>query len=97
MRRLRVLVVVAALGFGCMAPMVTQAQVEPPGWSWGVLADRLLGWADDLWSAVAGSVTGEPAEEDSGGETLLDPVPKQGTTDLPSGNSDSFPGLDPNG
>jgi hypothetical protein len=96
-RRLRVLVVMAALGFGCIAPVVTQAQVEPAAWGWGVLAERLLGWADGLWSAVAGSESGEPAEEDSGGETLLDPVPTQGTADLPSSNADSYPGLDPNG
>jgi hypothetical protein len=97
-RRLRNLVVVAALGFGCMAPVVTQAQVEPPGWGWGVLAERLLGWADGLWSAVAGSETEEPAEEDSDGETLI--VDGEGETmavDLGSTDSEAYPGYDPDG
>lgn len=97
MKRLRVLVVVAALGFGCMAPVMTQAQVEPPGWSWGVLAERWLGWANGLWTAVAGSETGEPAEEDSGGGTPVEFEGAQGTTDPPPSTNDSYPGLDPNG
>lgn len=97
-RRLRILVVVAALGFGCMAPVVTQAQVEPPEWGWGVLTERLLGWANGLWSAVAGSETGEPAEEDSGDEPpVLDGEGETMAVDLGSTGSEAYPGYDPDG
>lgn len=97
-RRLRILVVVVvALGFGCMAPVVTQAQVEPPGWGWGALTERLLGWADGLWSAVAGSETGEPAEEDSGETLVLDGEGETMAVDLGSTDSEAYPGYDPDG
>lgn len=101
MKKLRVLLMVAAFGFAATAPTMAQAQAEPPGWgggtaSWGTVAERVLGWLDGLWSAVAGSETEPPPpEEDDGGE--LDFGYVEQLPDSPSNHNDSYPGLDPNG
>lgn len=101
MRKLRVLLMVAAFGFAATAPAMAQAQAEPPGWgggaaSWGTAVERVLGWLDGLWTAVAGSETEPPppeeddAEELDNGEVLELP-------EIPQNNNDSYPGLDPDG
>jgi hypothetical protein len=99
MRRLRVLLVVAALGFGCLAPVVAQAQEETSAWDWGALAERLAGWAGGVWSVVAGAEKEEPPPGGDGGGDLLalDGDGEATTDDFDSSDPAAFPGYDPDG
>jgi hypothetical protein len=100
-RKLRVLLMVAAFGFAALAPAMAHAQAEPPGWgggaaSWGTVAERVLGWLGGLWSTVAGSETeAPPPEEDDAGEPDFGVVLE--LPNIPENHNDSYPGLDPDG
>lgn len=102
MRKLRVLLMVAAFVFAATAPAMAQAQAEPPGWvggaaSWGTAAERVLGWLDGLWSAVAGSES-ESLSPDGGGAVNLVEGGGEGSTDEePPTHPSAFPLVDPNG
>lgn len=104
MRKLRVLLMVAAFGFAATAPAMAQAQAEAPGWgggaaSWGTAVERVLGWLDGLWSAVAGSET-EPPKEDGGEEgiiLLFDGEGENSTDGSDPTKPKAFPGYDPDG
>jgi hypothetical protein len=99
MRRLRVLLVVAALGFAWMAPVVAQAQEETSAWDWGALAERLAGWAEGVWGVVAGAAKTETPQGGGGDDDLLalDGVGEATTSDFDSSNPEAFPGYDPDG
>lgn len=87
MRKIRVLVVIAALA-AASVPAVAQAQVEAPAWGGGAFVERVVGWIGGLWTAVAGSETGPVlpvgGDETVGvepwgagdGETLANPLPE---------------------
>lgn len=96
MKKLRVLLMVAAFGFAATAPTLAQAQAEPPGWGEGTAVERILGWLEGLWSAVAGSETATPPPEEDDAEAL-DFGDVLELPDSPSNHNDSYPGLDPNG
>lgn len=96
MRKLRVLLMVAAFGFAAMTPAMAHAQAEPSGWGGGAVVERVLGWLDGLWSAVAGSETEPPPPEEDDAQ-YLDFEDELELPDIPSNNNDSYPGLDPDG
>jgi hypothetical protein len=95
---------VAAFVFAATAPAVAQAQAEPPGWgggaaSWGTAVERVLGWLDGLWSAVAGSET-EPLPPEDGGDgivLLLDGDGENSTDGSDPTKPKAYPGYDPDG
>lgn len=105
MRKLRVLLMVAAFGFAALTPAMAQAQAEPPGWGggaagWGTVAERVLGWLDGLWSAIAGSGTKKAPEEEGGGEgvvLVLDGDGESSTDGSDPTKPKAFPGYDPDG
>lgn len=101
MRKLRVLLMVAAFGFAAMSPAMAHAQAEPPGWgggaaSWGTAVERVVGWLDGLWSAVAGSETEPPPPEEDDAEEM-DFGDVEQLPDSPSNHNEAYPGYDPNG
>lgn len=101
-RKLRVLLMVAAFVFAAMAPAMAHAQAEPPGWgggaaNWGTAVERVLGWLDGLWTAAAGSET-EPLSPDGGEVVNLVEGGGEGSTDEePPAQPNAFPLVDPNG
>jgi hypothetical protein len=90
---------VAAFVFAATAPAMAQAQAEPPGWgggaaSWGTAVERVLGWLDGLWSAVAGSET-ETLSPDGG--DMVEGGGEGSTDEEPPTQPNAFPLVDPNG
>lgn len=97
MRKIRVLMVIAALVAACGVPAVAQAQVGAPAWGGGAVVERLIGWIGGWWTAVAGSETEPPPE----GDETTDVVPDGSGTDSTVGDllppTEVFPEYDPNG
>lgn len=95
MRKIRVLVVIAALA-AASVPAAAQAQVEAPSWGGGAVVERVIGWIGGWWTAVAGSETEPPPE---GGEAvgLPDGPGDAVTTGGPFTGPQLFPELDPDG
>lgn len=96
MRRLRVLIVVVVLAFAWTAPVAAEPQIETAVWGWEALAERLAGWAEDVWSMVAGAKTYAPQPEGDGGSGVVALDGGGEATEDPD-NGETFPGLDPNG
>lgn len=98
MRKIRVVMVVAALVTACL-PAVAQAQAVAPPWSALGGIERLIDWIGGLWTVVEGSETNpllpdggdetvgvEPGGEGDG-ESLVNPLPE----------TEVYPEFDPEG
>ena len=96
MRRLRVLIVVAVLGFAATTPVAAQEQVETATWGWEALAERLGGWAEEVWSMVAGAKTPAPPPGGDGGSGVVALDGGGEATEDPT-ETEAYPGYDPNG
>ena len=99
MRKIRVLMVVAVLVVAATVSGVAQAQDETPRWGGAAVAERLIGWIEGLWTAVAGSQADPVAPGDGDGTTAAPPeVPGIATTsDDPSTQTEVYPEFDPDG
>lgn len=99
MRKIRVLMVVAVLAVATMVPAGAQAQDEAPRWHGATVAERLIGWIEGVWTAVAGSKADPVVPGDGGGATTAVPEgPGIATTsDGSSTQAELYPELDPDG
>lgn len=91
---LMALVVVLVLA----VPAAAEGPVDGgPGWSWSSVVERLGGWADGLWRALAGSETG--GEETGDGTVAVAPGDPSTTTtgSEPTTETESWPEYDPDG
>lgn len=99
MRKIRVLMVITALAAATSVPAVAQAQIEAPAWGSGTVAERVVGWIEGLWRAVAGSETEQTDEQPA--DPLVGEVPEGSGTEsietAPSTVSEVFPEYDPDG
>lgn len=96
MRKIRVLMVITVLAAATSVPAVAQAQIEAPAWGSGTVAERVVGWIEGLWRAVAGSET-EPVPPGDGGETVDGGPGDVVTSEDPLPTSDLYPEFDPDG
>lgn len=99
MRKIRVLVVMVALAVASTIGGGAQAQVEVPQWGGGTVAERVIGWIGQLWTAVAGGNAEPAAPADGGGTVGVVPDGRELTTtsDDPSTETSVYPEFDPNG
>lgn len=99
MRKIRVVMVVVALAVATLVAGVAQAQVEGPQWGEGIVAERLIGWIEGLWTAVAGAKADPVVPGDGGGTTEVAPDGPgiAATSDDPSTETEVFPEFDPDG
>lgn len=99
MRNIRVLAVMVALAVAIGIAGVAQAQVEGPQWGGSAVAERVLGWIEGLWTAVAGAKAEPAAPADGGGTVGVVPDGSEltSTAEDPSTETQVFPELDPDG
>lgn len=99
MRKIRVLVVMVALAVAITIAGVAQAQVEVPQWGGGTVAERVIGWMGELWTAVAGATEEPAAPADGGGTVGVAPDGSEitSTSGDPSTETNVYPEFDPDG